>query len=74
MLVNNIVNIVTPFICLQQLVQKFIICEWKPKIREIVIKSNILLHGEGVQKDKISCNCVMYIFSTFFVSYQNSDA
>jgi hypothetical protein len=53
MLVNNIVNIVTPFICLQQLVQNFIICEWKSKIGQIVIKSNILLHGEGVQKDKI---------------------
>jgi hypothetical protein len=42
MLMNNIINFVTPFICLQELVQSFI-------INQIIIKSNILNIGEGLQ-------------------------
>jgi hypothetical protein len=41
MLVNNIVKLLTPFIYLQQLLQNFTICESKPKINQIVTKSNI---------------------------------
>jgi hypothetical protein len=39
---NNIMKFVTPFICLQELVQSFI-------INQIIIKSNILNIGEGLQ-------------------------
>jgi hypothetical protein len=44
MLMNNIMNFVTPFICLQKLVQIFI-------INQIIIKSNIL--NIGVANNKI---------------------
>ncbi len=46
MLMNNIMNFVTPFICLHELVQSFI-------INQIIIKSNILNIGEGLQTIRI---------------------
>jgi hypothetical protein len=47
---NNIMNIATPFIWLQQLMQIIYICAQKPKIGQILIKLDISLHGKGFKR------------------------